>query len=115
MQVLLVQGQDFRNHCTGFISVQDSSGETEELGTKIGSSYLVREPTDRRKVGVTVVPTGFRTSSTQFTFEQMSVLLQPSYMDHWTTSSRGGGLSKARDFSLEKRYYRKQKRLDGLP
>lgn len=113
--MLLVQGQGFRNHCTGFVSVQGSSGETEELGTKIGSSYLVREPADRRKVGVTVAPTGFRTNATQFTVEQMSVLLQPCYVDHWATTSRGGGLSKARDFSLEKRHYRKQKRLDGLP
>lgn len=75
MPVLLVQGPDFGNHCTGFISIQDSSGEIEELGTKTGSSYLVREPADRQKVHVTVLPTGFRTNSTQFSYEQMPVLL----------------------------------------
>ena len=92
MPMLLVQGPHFRNHCTGFAYIQIlkiPNGEIEELWTKTGSSDYVKEPADGQKVGVTAVPTGFRTNFTQFSYEQMSVLLQPCYMDHWATTSRG--------------------------
>lgn len=92
MPMLPVQGPRFREHCMGFTYIQIlkiPNGEIEELWTKMDSSDSVKEPADGQKVGVTAIPIGFRTNFTQFSYEQMSVLLQPCYMDHWATTSRG--------------------------
>lgn len=55
---------------------EESSGETEELGAAMGSTQYVKEPADGQKPRVAAVPTGFKTNFRQFSYEQMSVLLQ---------------------------------------
>lgn len=59
---------------------EESSGETEELGAAISSTQYVKKPADGQKPRVAAVPTGFKTNFRQFSYEQMSVLLQTCCM-----------------------------------
>lgn len=76
----------------------------------MSSSHYVREPTDGQKSRVTTVPTGFKTNSGDLVMSRCQFYYKPSALGYHRQRRPLHG----KDFSLDKRHYRKQKWLDGL-
>lgn len=115
MPVLLVQGPDIRNQCTGLRFPPYWWSQWWDRGNwgQKGDSYLVRELADRERFTWQLFLQVLGQTPHSLVMSRCQFYSSPAT---WTTGllPAGGALSTARDFSLDKRHYRKQKRLDGL-
>lgn len=82
---------------------EESSGETEELGAAMSSTQYVKEPADGQKPGWQLCLQALRQISDSLVMSKCQFYYRPAA---WAGKA---GLSKAKDFSLDKRHCRKQR------